>query len=100
MKTSRQGAKIPVTKIAIIIRTASLQNRSVDLDTRPYLSIQLANLTWNTTPTDTFIGPDVVYKNVGKVPATNITTAFYIATDKDGGNRGVLLQRRRFLRRG
>ena len=70
-------------------RTAYLQNRSVELDTRPYLSVRLVNLTWNTTPTDTFIGPDVVYKNVGKVPATNITTAFYIATDKDGGNRAL-----------
>ena len=49
-------------------------------------SIRLANLTWNTTPTGTFIGPDVVYKNVGKIPSTNITTVFYIATDKDGGN--------------
>ena len=70
-------------------KAASLQGRSVDLDTRPYLAVQLANLTWNTTPTDTFIGPDVIYHNVGKIPATNIETKFYIATDKDGGNRAL-----------
>lgn len=70
-------------------RAASLQQKSSDLETRPYLSLRIANLSWNTTPTDTFIGPDVVYSNLGKVPASNIQTKFYITTDKDGGNHAL-----------
>lgn len=85
---------------AIYYWGASLQHRSVYLDTRPYVQLKFDGPHWK----DSFemskkegqveIGGALIFHNHGKVPAVNVQTSVYIATDKDSGNRAPEFYRR------
>ncbi|MBI3320553.1 MAG: hypothetical protein HYZ89_08255 [Candidatus Omnitrophica bacterium] len=74
---------------------ASLQHRSVYLDTRPYIQLTLNSPQWdNPMEGKVELTCSVSYRNTGKVPAVNIETEAYVSSDKDGESRGSKFYRR------
>jgi len=64
----------------------SVQETSIELDTRPYLTLVLKTPHRASGPEDksvSFWSPVIVFKNTGKTPAANIQTIYYLTTDGD-----------------
>ncbi len=72
---------------------ASLQHRSVYLDTRPYIQLKFRGPDWKDSieslkkEQQVEVSGTLLYHNQGRVPAVNVQTNIYIATDKDHGNQ-------------
>lgn len=66
-----------------------VQSNATDLDTRPYVSVDIASPQYiqnEKDPSDTYYGNDILLTNRGKTPASRVQTAYYITTDKDRNN--------------
>lgn len=70
---------------ALSFWTVWVQHWSVDLERRPYVSLRFGA----PEKLGETISGEIVYTNLGKVPASNIKSSFYIATDKDLENKAL-----------
>ena len=59
---------------------------STDLNTRPYVSINMEHPQHFTTDRDAFYGNDILLKNTGRIPAARVSTRYYITTELDQEN--------------
>lgn len=60
---------------------------SIDLDTRPYLAINIEQPVYRRVGLDAMYGNDIILKNSGKTPASHVSTRYYITTELDRENR-------------
>lgn len=72
----------------IIMMTWSIIINSIStvLDTRPYVSINMLEPKIFADKEDVFYGGNIILKNNGKIPASDISTQYYITTDMDKEN--------------
>lgn len=83
-------AVIAIVSLAanIIMMTWSIIINSIStvLDTRPYVSINMLEPKIFADKEDVFYGSNIILKNNGKTPASDISTQYYITTDMDKEN--------------
>lgn len=70
----------------MMTRNIQTSKTSIDLDTRPYLSINMEQPVHRRVGLDAMYGNDITLKNSGKTPATQIATQYYITTELDRDN--------------
>ena len=72
--------------IAMMSWSIGVDKTRTNLDTRPYVSVDMANPIWFERPPDTFYGNNITLKNTGRTPAAKISTIYYVTTDLDKTN--------------
>lgn len=63
-----------------------VNSNSTDLNTRPYVTVNMGYPIKESRGESTFYGNDIILKNNGKIPAANVSTQYYITTDADKTN--------------
>ena len=74
------------TNMLMMTWSIHVNNTSIDLNTRPYVSINMSNPKRFINQNDTFYGNGITLINKGKIPASNVHTQYYITTDMDKEN--------------
>lgn len=78
-----------------IFRQTTIIKRSFDLENRPYLYVDISPLAFsnrekapnsNEEYDNLFVGAELIYKNVGKLPACNIKSEIHFYSDRDEGD--------------
>lgn len=59
---------------------------STDLNTRPYVSINMEHPRHFVSGQDAFYGNNIILKNTGRIPAARVSTRYYITTELDREN--------------
>ena len=72
--------------IAMMTWSIRVNSISTDLNTRPYVSINMSEPKPFVNKEDVFYGNNIILKNNGKIPASDISTQYYITTDMDKEN--------------
>lgn len=79
-----------VANISMITWSVNVARTSTDLNTRPYVSINMENPKRFINVADVFYGNNIILKNNGKIPAANVSTRYYITSDMDKENMNGL----------
>jgi len=75
-----------VANIAMMTWSIFVNAASTDLNTRPYVSIDMSNPQRFINKNDIFYGNNIILINKGKIPASNVSTQYYITTNMDKEN--------------